>query len=138
MIRTVLTRSIKNVRMPVTMMPITMIPVTMMSTNIIHTSKMTTQQNMDDDYIEVGIVYYTDTQGINAIRQIGTSVVNMFGGKGFDTSVYDNLRTESLQNVLNLLENDNKLCNVRMEFCHADQELIVHHIYGTLLKKINN
>ena len=107
-----------------------------MSTNILYTPKMSTQQNTDPTYVEVGIVHYTDTQGINAVRQLGTSIANIFGGKGFDTSVYDDLRTESLTKVSGMLDSDCKISNLRMEFNHAHPELIVHHVYGTLLKKV--
>ena len=106
-----------------------------MSTNILYTPKMSTQQNTDPAYIEVGIVHYTDTQGINIVRQFGTSITNIFGGKGFDTSVYDDLRTESLTKISQMLDSDSKVANLRMEFSHAHPELIVHHVYGTLLKK---
>ena len=107
----------------------------LLTTNILYTQKITTQLNTDPAFTEIGIVHYTDTQGINIVRQFGTTVVNMFGGKGFDTSVYDSLRTESITKVDNMLDDDHKICNMRMEFNHAHPDLIVHHIYGTLLKK---
>lgn len=105
------------------------------SINVFNNPKLSTQPNTDPTYDESGIVHYTDTQGINIVRQLGTSITNIFGGKGFDTTVYDNLRTESLKNVEKLLDSNSKISNLRMEFSHAHPELIVHHIYGTLLRK---
>lgn len=107
-----------------------------MSTNVLKTTKMSTQPNTDKKYVEVGIVHYTNTQGINVLRQVGTELMTLFGGKGFDTSVYDYLRDESVKHVNDMLNDNQKVCNMRMEFSHAHPDLIVHHIYGTLLEKI--
>lgn len=106
------------------------------SSNIIKTNRISTQQNTDMNYKEIGVVHYTNSQGINGVRQLGTSITTLFGYKGFDTSVYDELRNESLEHVDKLLEDKNaKLCNMRMEFTHVGDYLVLHHVYGTLLKK---
>jgi hypothetical protein len=105
--------------------------------NILLNPKISTEPNTDSSYKTIGIIHYTDTQGIDVLREFGTEVMNVFGKKGFDNPVYDQLRNESLNKVINIIEtNPNyKISNLRMEFSHVNVNLIVHHIYGTLLEK---
>ena len=59
----------------------------------------------------------------------------MFGAKGFDNSVIDELRNKTLSTLKTMINQNQKVCNLRMEIGHGDPALILHHIYGTLLEK---
>lgn len=105
--------------------------------NILLNPKISTEQNTDPLYKSIGIIHYTDSQGINVLRELGTEIMNVFGEKGFDNPVYDQLRNESLKKIVNIINTnpDYKVCNLRMEFSHVNVNLIVHHVYGTLLER---
>lgn len=104
--------------------------------NILLNSKISTEPNLDSNYKNIGMIHITDSKGINVIR-IGTEIMNIFGNKGFDNQIYDELRNESLHKINNFVNsNPNyKISNLRMEFSHANVNLLVHHVYGTLLEK---
>lgn len=105
--------------------------------NILLNPKISTEPNSDSSYKSIGIIHYTDSQGIDILREFGTEIMNVFGKKGFDNPVYDQLRNESLKKIVEIINTnpDYKVCNLRMEFSHVNVNLIVHHVYGTLLKK---
>jgi hypothetical protein len=105
--------------------------------NILLNSKISTEPNLDPSYKNIGMIHITDSRGINVIREIGTEIMNIFGNKGFDNQIYDELRNESLDKINNFVNsNPNyKISNLRMEFSHVNVNLLVHHVYGTLLEK---
>ena len=105
--------------------------------NILLNSKISTEPNLDPNYKNIGMIHITDSMGINVIREIGTEIMNIFGNKGFDNKIYDELRNESLHKINNFVNtNPNyKISNLRMEFSHVNVNLLVHHVYGTLLEK---
>ena len=99
---------------------------------------ISTQPNTDSSYKEVGILHVTDSTAVNIIRGIATNVSNLFGDKGFDNPLIDDLRNSTLEKVKQMIKEDQKVCNLRMEI-EAHPKLIFHHVYGTLLsKKIDN
>ncbi len=104
---------------------------------IYRTSKISTDPNTDPNYRKVGIVHYTDSAGINLAREFGTGISNIFGMKGFDNTVYDKLRKETLEKVQGLLSDNQIICSSRMEFDVTPKAttLIIHHFYGTLYEK---
>ena len=91
--------------------------------------------NMDSAYKEIGVIHLTDSMAINAVRGIATGIANMFGSKGFDNSVIDNLRNKTLTTLKTMINANQKVCNLRMELERSDPALILHNIYGTLLEK---
>ena len=105
---------------------------------IFPSAKMTSQQNSDPAYVESGIIHMSESQAINAVRGTLTSFANVFGAKGVDNTIYDNLRNLTLNKLENMLKPDEKICNLRMEFANPMPDLLYHHIYGTLLKKKNS
>lgn len=98
--------------------------------------RATTEFYRGNEYDTIGLYHITDTQGVSAIREIGTGISNMFGMKGFENQIYDNLRKETLGRMSKFL-GDNPDCMItciRMDFNHGES-LLVHNLYGTLLKK---
>ena len=103
--------------------------------NFIFPSKnISTQQNFDSNYEEVGVVHVTDSTAINAIRGAVTGIANFFGSKGFDNSVYDIARNSELKKLTSQITSNQKISNLRME-ASFDQTLVFIHLYGTLLQK---
>jgi hypothetical protein len=98
-------------------------------------NQISTQQNIDPEYEDIGVVHLTESAAINLARGLITGITNVFGVKGFDNVVYDRLRNEGLQGLQSKLEPDQKVCNLRMEFSTPSPELLFVHLYGTLLKK---
>ena len=104
------------------------------SNNFIFSSKnISTQQNSDSNYEEIGIVHVTESTAINAIRGAVTGFANFFGSKGFENSVYDIARNNALQKLTVQIKENQKISNLRME-ASFDQTLVFIHLYGTLLQ----
>jgi hypothetical protein len=104
--------------------------------NLFFSKKISTEANTDPHYRMIGMVSFSDTEGINALRTIGTDIANFFGRKGFDMSVFDSLRISTLEKIEKLLEPNQKICSCRMEFDQgATGTNIFHHFYGTLFQK---
>ena len=103
------------------------------------TKNISTQENKDSDYEEVGIVHITDTLGVNVIREGATSVFNIFGQKGFDNSRYDEARNSVLTLMVEEMEKRDidRVCNVRMDASPGTENnsMIIANIYGTALRK---
>jgi len=96
---------------------------------------ITTQQNTDANYTEIGVIHVTDSTGINAIREMATGFANFFGSKGFDNRVYDLARNNALKKLEEQFDKRNqKVCNLRMDVS-SDRTLVFVHLYGTLLQK---
>jgi hypothetical protein len=98
------------------------------------TKNISSQQNMDTNYEEIGLVHLTDSIGINIVRNFATGVTNMFGSKGFDNAVYDYARNNALQKIQQKINENQKISNLRMEVSF-DQTVVFVHLYGTLLQK---
>jgi hypothetical protein len=69
------------------------------------------------------------------LRNLGSSVANFFGSKGFDNTVFDTCRNEALKKLAEKNSSNQKVCNMRMDMDMANKELVFIHIYGTLLEK---
>jgi len=96
---------------------------------------ISTQQNTDASYREVGLIHVTDSTAINAIRGMATGFANFFGKKGFDNRVFDIARNSALTKLEEQIDKRNqKVSNLRMEVS-SDQTLVFVHLYGTLLQK---
>jgi hypothetical protein len=102
---------------------------------VMKTTKISTQPNNDPSYTEIGLVHLSDSRGINAIRGTITAFSNLFGARGFDNRIYDDLRMSTLDKLKASLEDDQKICNLRMDFENPMPDLLYHHVYGTLLQK---
>ena len=108
------------------------------NTSVFSDHRISTQQNSDPAFKESGVIHFSDSQAINALREVGTGFSNFFGSKGFDNAIYDNLRNSSLIKLTALLQPGEKICNLRMEFDQTTPGLIFHHVYGTILKSSGN
>jgi len=103
--------------------------------NFIFKSKqISTQENSDSSYEEIGVVHVTESTAINAIRGAVTGFANLFGSKGFENSVYDIARNNALRKLTTQITSNQKINNLRME-ASFDQSLVFIHLYGTLLEK---
>ena len=102
---------------------------------IFPSNQISTQSNDDAAYKEIGIIHITDSAAINALRNLGSSVANFFGSKGFDNTVFDTCRNEALKKLAEKIGANQKVCNMRMDMDMANKELVFIHIYGTLLEK---
>ena len=103
---------------------------------IFKTKNISTEQNTSKKKEEkVGVIHFTDSGSINALRQTFTGIANIFGNKGFDNIIYDKIRNEALRKLDELLERkQHKLYNMRMEFSNNNDTILIH-IYGTLYKQ---
>lgn len=105
------------------------------SSYIFSSNKISTQPNVDPSYKEIGIIHYTDSGAVNALRDLATGISNAFGRKGFDNIIYDNLRNEALAEFSKKVNEKQKVSNLRIDFDHNVTDTIFIHIYGTLLQK---
>ena len=98
---------------------------------------ISTQENKDINYKEVGIIHITESAAINALKEFATGVANIFGAKGFDNSVYDRARNTALAKIMSQIDTQkHKICNLRMDVENNPQSsLFFIHLYGTLLQK---
>ena len=104
--------------------------------NVFMTKQISMDTNRERAFRPVGVVHYSESMAINALRDVGTGVMNMFGQKGFDNTIYDQLRTITLKTVQGLLKPNQKVCSSRMEFENDPAGgLIYHHFYGTLFER---
>ena len=110
--------------------------------NVYRSNNISTQQNADPSYAEVGIVHVSDSTGISIVRDFATGVANMIGKKGFDNVPIQQLRNKTLKALNDILTEQTsqsgkecKICNLRMEIDQTQPGLIYHHVFGTLLAK---
>ena len=103
---------------------------------IFENNRLSTQENKDDSYKEVGIIHITESGAINLLRSAATGLFNIIGNKGFDNKIYDETRNKALKKIFNLIQSNQKICNIKMEIENLSQsQLFFIHIYGTLLEK---
>ena len=105
------------------------------STEIFMTDKISTQPCNDSNYKEIGIIHLSDSMALNMLRNAATGVFNVFGQKGFDNSIYDQLRNGCFAKMNDLLKDGQRVCNLRVDI-ERDEALIYMHLYGTLLEKM--
>lgn len=110
--------------------------------NLYKSKNISTQQNTDPSFVEVGIVHLSDSTGISIVRDFATGVANMVGRKGFDNGPIQQLRNKTLKTLSELLSEhasqsgkECKLCGLRMEIDQNQPGLIYHHAHGTLVEK---
>jgi hypothetical protein len=97
-------------------------------------SNISTELNKDKTYKREGVLHFTDSVGINAVRSGLTAIGNLFGSKGIENVMYDKLRNTALQKVGILLGEDRRCYNTRMDFERFNDTLFIH-IYGTVYVK---
>ena len=103
---------------------------------IFKSDNITTQENKDPNYKEIGIIHITESGAINILRSAATGLFNIVGSKGFENVIYDEIRNKALKKIHSQLSNNQKICNLKMEIENVSQsQLFFIHIYGTLLEK---
>jgi hypothetical protein len=107
------------------------------SSEIFMTDKISTQPCNDSNYKEIGIIHLSDSMALNMLRNAATGVFNVFGQKGFDNSIYDQLRNGCFTKMNDLLKDGQRVCNLRVDI-ERDEALIYMHLYGTLLEKMES
>lgn len=103
--------------------------------NIYITNKISTQPNIDPSYKEMGIIHFTDSGAVNVVRQGLTGLANIVGKKGFENTIYDQIRNKALDTFSKKIANNQKVANVRMDIETDATNKILIHIYGTLLQQ---
>jgi hypothetical protein len=82
--------------------------------NFIEAPNISTQENYDKDYYEVGIFHITDSEGMNWVKSATTAVGNFFGRKGFNNDTYNIIRQRILEELqTKLKDKQQKVC----KFC---------------------
>jgi hypothetical protein len=107
---------------------------------IFSNAKLSTQENKDPSYIEMGIVHTSESVAINIVRGTVTDIFNVVGLSGFNNTLFDTARDNCLKNMLLKLDTtypgrDVKISNIRFEAITIDPTLITMNAYGTVLEK---
>lgn len=106
---------------------------------ILTDNRLTTQDNKDNAYNEIGIIHTCESVAINIVRSTATGFLNMFGSSGFDNTIFDKARHDCLISMQGKLDSDKanvyKVSNIRFEAITVDPSLITMNAYGTLLIK---
>ena len=103
-------------------------------TFVFRSDKISLQPNSDSKYKEVGVIHITESGAVNAVRAVATGLFNFVGAQGFDNPVYDNARNYALQKLAGLLQENQRVCNLRMEVTNEETVFFVH-LYGSLFEK---
>jgi hypothetical protein len=109
---------------------------------IVEDARLSTQDNKDPLYTEIGVVHTSESVAINIVRGTVTDVFNIVGLSGFNNTLFDTARHNCLVNMLAKLNNlksssgrDLKISNIRFEAITVDPTLITMNAYGTFLVK---
>jgi len=104
---------------------------------VFSTNQISTLENSDPNYKEIGIIHITDSDASGAFRTIGTGVANAFGAKGFDNSIIDRARNKALKKMATLIKPNQKVCGLKVEMSMPhNTKLYLVNFVGTLLEKI--
>jgi hypothetical protein len=102
---------------------------------IFKSSNLSTQENRDPSYKEVGIAHITEASGIDAAKGAITKLSNMFGESGVESSVYDKTRNNALKRLQSMIPENHKINNIRFEVSTPNSRSIFLHVYGTIFEK---
>jgi hypothetical protein len=102
--------------------------------NIILGNSISFSSNTESDYKSIGIAHVTESAGMNVLRDIGTSWLNLVGQKGFESSVHDYCREQALRKLMKLLTTNQKICDVKLDV-ETNKTTILIHAYGTIYEK---
>lgn len=97
-------------------------------------NKLSMEPNKDPSYTEKGIIHTTTVGAINIVRGIASGFANIIGSSGFDSTIYDEKRTEALTNLQKSLQPNQKICNLKIEI-DSGPEVFFIHSYGNLYEK---
>jgi hypothetical protein len=97
-------------------------------------NKLSMEPNKDPSYTEKGIIHTTTVGAINIVRGIASGFANIIGSSGFDSTIYDEKRTDALTNLQKSLQPNQKICNLKIEI-DSGPEVFFIHSYGNLYEK---
>jgi hypothetical protein len=82
-----------------------------------------------------GIVHITEAVGINVAREIGSGFANFFGSEGFESTLYDEVKTKAFDKLKTMM-NDEQLHvgNIKIDI-ETDKNTIFCHLVGTIYMK---
>lgn len=104
--------------------------------SIFTTTRISMAGNTDPEYNEIGIIHTSQPGSVNIAREFMTDVANIFGRKGFDRTIYDQIRKKALENLENLLKENQKICNLKIDVENVKaNSLFFIHLHGMLLEK---
>lgn len=78
-----------------------------------------------------GIVHVTEAMGINVVRGIGTGFANFFGKKGFESNLYDTVKTTAFKKLYKQIPEKYFVGNIKMDI-ETTQSTIFCHLVGTV------
>jgi len=97
-------------------------------------NQISMEPNKDPSYTEKGIIHTTTVGAINIVRGIASGFANIIGSSGFDSTIYDEKRTDALTNLQKSLQPNQKICNLKIEI-DSGPEVFFIHSYGNLYEK---
>lgn len=105
------------------------------NTNIINNRRFSTGKPTYKNMVSKGLVHLTESVGINIARDIGSGVANLFGSSGFESTLYDEVKTKAF-NKLSSMMNNKKLYvgNIKIDI-ETDKNTIFCHLVGTIYMK---
>ena len=96
---------------------------------------ISTQQNTDANYKEIGIIHVTDSTNINAISGKSQGMGLFSETKNTDNRIFDLARNNALKKLGEKINiTTQKVCNLRMDIS-SEQTSVLVHLYGTLMQK---
>ena len=103
--------------------------------NIFRFSNISTQSTIDPGYKVVGVLTHTINSGISAVREMATSLSNVFGQVGFDTSKFNTAKHKGLTEISEKLGPGQKLIGLSIDVDNSPK-LICVHFTGTVIEKL--
>lgn len=104
--------------------------------SIFPTTRISMAGNTDPEYNEIGIIHTSEPGSVNIAREFMTDVANVFGRKGFDRTIYDQIRKKAFENLEKLLQENQKICNLKIDVENVKaNSLFFIHLHGMLLEK---
>ena len=93
--------------------------------------------NFSTRYKSVGIISFTTIMAINAVRSFGTNFVNGLGMKGFENTIYEQLRIESINKLKKEMDAKqiDRISSFHLEFFDTPSQVIAQ-CSGTALRRI--
>ena len=101
------------------------------------TESISADPNFSPRYKSVGIISFTTIMAINAVRSFGTNFVNGLGMKGFENTIYEQLRIEAINKLKKEMDTKqiDHISSFRIEFFDTPTQVIAQ-TSGTALRRI--
>ena len=78
-----------------------------------------------------GLVHVTEAVGINVARGFGTGVANFFGSKGFESELYDTVKTNAFKKLQQQIPDKYTVGNIKLDI-ETTNATIFCHLVGTV------